>query len=737
MKLIALSTNKNFIEFLDSQQSTFSKEFSLELVKEVTSSKALAQKDKLGSLFLIDLDLKKEANALKEGIKNLENCKWIGVSEALGPKDFRKLQMEDFAPDALIKIPSETDDFLDTLKNILQTADNLNDGATNPSQSGLNFVGLSDSLNLEDQSQEEDLSLKEINLNEDVKLTLNEHTDTGDIEESLNSKTNVRIQNKFDLAFSDGDSLNLESDQLNLSEDIDSLSLNEDTDSSGQQEIDAISLNLGDGTSTSLSSPKMLPGLKISSVDTSAEEVDKTVKVEDDIGRLDITSTGIKFKKSDLMSTKSKADTDSKPSNFKFDQHKVESIIDDDGGDLNLNFTNVPDEVPFDAKAISLTSEQSEGLKIAKNETSNDGELDLGGDLSLDEFAPSLKEVENDQDDATVLTQNLEMPEFKIDSDDEPPSLDLTSLSNDLDENGTMATIIDPVSSKKSARSGLSEETDFNINNTFNEFKSGLDQTHQDLDLGREHFTIDTDLLDKHKKDEGFTLDEEAPALPASTTKSDKIRPNSFQHENLEEQVRDRNLYMDDLGRLKATIHDLREERESFTGKISKLEGENESLKTGNVTLKAELEELKAEIKLIHTRNNMRVEDLRKEIDLLHDKKILIEEKNKALKNEISKLEQKFKIDLNQVRQREKELEGQLDLVKMDTESQVYTRDTKILDLKKKIDALEFNMENMAIKEQKVLEDKIKLEERLNKIMSTLRGSIKVLEEDVDLDQDV
>jgi len=87
-------------------------------------------------------------------------------------------------------------------------------------------------------------------------------------------------------------------------------------------------------------------------------------------------------------------------------------------------------------------------------------------------------------------------------------------------------------------------------------------------------------------------------------------------------------------------------------------------------------------------------------------------------------------VDFNHIKQREKELESQLELAKMDSESQVKSRDKKILELKRKIDQLEFNMENIVIREQKSRDDKMKLEDRLDRIMKTLRGSIEVIEED-------
>ena len=126
------------------------------------------------------------------------------------------------------------------------------------------------------------------------------------------------------------------------------------------------------------------------------------------------------------------------------------------------------------------------------------------------------------------------------------------------------------------------------------------------------------------------------------------------------------------------------------------------------------------------------IEDLKYRTSLSEEKKSMSDEKAKLADMRREKLEQKVRIDFNQVKQREKELESKLELLSMDVESQVHSRDHKILELRRKIDALEFNMENASIKEQRSHDDKRKLEDRLNKIMKTLRHSIKNLEDDSD-----
>lgn len=188
----------------------------------------------------------------------------------------------------------------------------------------------------------------------------------------------------------------------------------------------------------------------------------------------------------------------------------------------------------------------------------------------------------------------------------------------------------------------------------------------------------------------------------------------------------------EDSMRFQATIRSLREERETLLAQIKNFKTESRELEQDNLTLKANLDEAKIEITILRKRHMVEIEDIKYRLTMSEEKKSMAEEKARQSEARREKLEQKVRIDFNQVKQREKELESKLELLSMDVDSQVQSRDHKILELRRKIDALEFNMENASIKEQKSLDDKRKLEDRLNKIMKTLRHSIKNLEDDID-----
>ncbi|MFT6604615.1 MAG: chromosome segregation ATPase, partial [Bacteriovoracaceae bacterium] len=189
--------------------------------------------------------------------------------------------------------------------------------------------------------------------------------------------------------------------------------------------------------------------------------------------------------------------------------------------------------------------------------------------------------------------------------------------------------------------------------------------------------------------------------------------------------------------RLQGTIRQLREEREELLKEIHELKTESKLGDQDKLGLRAELDEARIEIQILKKRNHDEIDELKYRVRLSEEKKHIYEERAKSIQKEFDRLNQKVRIDINQVKQREKELESQLELISMDSQSQVKSRDMKILDLKRKIDSLEFNMENASIREVKSREDKEKVEERLEKIMRTLRGSLKSLESDNDLDDGI
>ena len=189
--------------------------------------------------------------------------------------------------------------------------------------------------------------------------------------------------------------------------------------------------------------------------------------------------------------------------------------------------------------------------------------------------------------------------------------------------------------------------------------------------------------------------------------------------------------HSDELLRLKASIQNLREDRGRLVKKLEGWEKEGHESSYKLNTLQAELDEVKIELIFLKKRYEKEVDDLRYTTKLAQEKRDILLEKNKRLKQEVEMVRGRVKFDTLKIQEREKELESQLELLKVDSENLLKNRDKKILELKRKIDTLEFDFETILEREKRTKEDKSLLEDRLEGIMGSLRRTVGNLDEDL------
>jgi hypothetical protein len=190
------------------------------------------------------------------------------------------------------------------------------------------------------------------------------------------------------------------------------------------------------------------------------------------------------------------------------------------------------------------------------------------------------------------------------------------------------------------------------------------------------------------------------------------------------------NAYTGEIERIQATLSNLRSDREELLLKIQNLEEEKILHARQILSQRAELDERKIELTIIRKKLHEEINNLKDANILQEERKLILEEKNRVLQLELDKAKLKNKIDVKHVQMREKELEQKLELLKSDAETQIRNRDLKILELKRKIDAMEFDMESISSKEKKSIESRYELEDRLDKAIKTLKSAISVLEEE-------
>lgn len=374
----------------------------------------------------------------------------------------------------------------------------------------------------------------------------------------------------------------------------------------------------------------------------------------------------------------------------------------DDGDDLNLEFGSGDDLTDEPVEEVSssdeLLADDFGGDDLLSDDFGDDEisdeELFGGGEeLSADQL-PSIPDIAED-----MSTQaKVQLAEIDAMMEDIPSNEELDA---------TVQEMSGPQFENTQKTDGLAKE--------LNAMNPEFDATSDDkTDI------IDDFPIQNAPKEAPYKQDIKPPSAPSVAQTSDaQIQEHRQVMANTNEE----------LARLGETIKNLREDREKLLEKIYYFEEQKNNEKQDFIDLQAELDERKIELNLTRKRYDKYVEDLKYQLDISHQKKEMLEEKNKQLDKEVSRLSKKTNVDVNRIKARETELENKLDLLRADSEMQIKNRDQKILELKRRIDTLEFDIESMHMKEKKVSDNNIELEDKMERVIRTLRLAIGELEE--------
>jgi hypothetical protein len=114
-------------------------------------------------------------------------------------------------------------------------------------------------------------------------------------------------------------------------------------------------------------------------------------------------------------------------------------------------------------------------------------------------------------------------------------------------------------------------------------------------------------------------------------------------------------------------------------------------------------------------------QELRGQLRTRTDQMKLVEIQAREVSAEIDRLKDRVRGDIRKIRVREKELENRLEITKKDAEALITARETKLIELKRKLDLMEFNMDLIQDQYSKERELSEKLKERLGKLAQVVR----------------
>ena len=443
------------------------------------------------------------------------------------------------------------------------------------------------------------------------------------------------------------------------------------------------------------------------------------------------------------------------------------SVPEDD--DMELDFGSglvSSDEINKDSdiEDISLDMEESSNELVAELNSQESDEIDLDAPAINDPFDLDLDNNESVSDPTIVKPVSIEEMNLDLDMNEEIDLQSESVLENDLlnldnqkdsglnlnaenfdegiSDSGTSSmdnaslSLSSLANEQMEADEGTMTETSLDLDkeklpmnfdtNTHTEsgdnINNELSMLHLNSGIGEMNNSNDQSMTSINVLKENFNPHSIQPKLP-----------NTINETHGNQQFENSDLWRaNDSKVLSETLAEIKNDRAGLLKEIQMLKNENVELRRKDISYRTEIEDLKVELELMRNRTISQNQDLKFQLQLVEDKKSLLEQKAKDYQEQYQQLADRNKIDHNQVKEKEIQLQGQLDLLKADSKAQVENRENVIIELKRKIDNLEFNIENIAIKEDKSKQDRLLSEQKMNKVVSSLRFCLDVLESDED-----
>lgn len=162
-----------------------------------------------------------------------------------------------------------------------------------------------------------------------------------------------------------------------------------------------------------------------------------------------------------------------------------------------------------------------------------------------------------------------------------------------------------------------------------------------------------------------------------------------------------------------------------------RLRRENEALAAAGETLRRIGDELKADRENYQRKFEQLKDNYTQEREILNATVEAKDREGKEFKNKNDEYEMRLTSNLQKIRVRERELENRLELVRMESTAVVRSKDEMLLDLKRRLDQAQMELENYRQKSQELHKGMGEKQELLRRTVKALRLALSMLENEV------
>ena len=161
---------------------------------------------------------------------------------------------------------------------------------------------------------------------------------------------------------------------------------------------------------------------------------------------------------------------------------------------------------------------------------------------------------------------------------------------------------------------------------------------------------------------------------------------------------------------------------------VETLRAENEQLMAAGETFRNNSDDLRAQLDQLKLAHKERLEAANEEMIVLRSSTSSKSEEIVRQRHKIEELESRLSGDLKKIRVRERELENRLEIARLEHNALLKNKDEIILDLKRKIDQLGFELENYRSKGKELNKSMEDTRERVRRTVKALRLALSMLE---------
>jgi hypothetical protein len=189
------------------------------------------------------------------------------------------------------------------------------------------------------------------------------------------------------------------------------------------------------------------------------------------------------------------------------------------------------------------------------------------------------------------------------------------------------------------------------------------------------------------------------------------------------------NLREQDVAALSVQLRAARDELATVKTQLSAEQSHSEEMQFIVSDQKRKIEDFERERALALEGVQAELSELRFQNKMKADKAKILETQVKEASSEIERLKERVRSDIRKIRVRERELENKLEITKKDSEAILTSRENKIIELKRKLDLLEFNMDLLQDRYAREKDSSTKLREKLSKAAQVVRVAEGLLDE--------